>query len=118
MFLGPLWVRAYTPPIGSVRQASHKYKSDDSTAGQPGPGFEPVLCGVQCISGLLLGRHQYNCLPNHPLPFDVSPLRGSNCPSVLITCRSPEAGLVPSPPREADLASNPKSSVSCVHSAF
>ena len=34
------------PPI--VRQASQKNKSDGSTAGQPGPGFEPVFCGV-CV---------------------------------------------------------------------
>ena len=57
MFLGPFG-QAYesTPPIGSVRQASQNHKSDGSTAGQPGPGLEPVFCGVcvQCISGLLL----------------------------------------------------------------
>ena len=81
-----------------------------------------MFCGVcvPCISGLLLGRHQYNRLPNRLLPFPSSPLWGSNCPLVHITNRRPEAGPAPSPPREApsDLASNPKSTVTCVLSAF
>ena len=69
-----------------------------------------MFCGVcvQCISGLLLGRHQYNRFPNRPLPFPSLPPWGSNCPLVHISNRSPKAGPAPSPPREAppDLARN------------
>ena len=111
-----------TPPIGLVRLASQYNKSNGSMAGQPGPGLEPVFHGVcvQCISGLLLGRHQYHRFPNRPLPFPNLPPRGSNCPLVHISNRSPEAGPAPSPPREAPahLASNPKSTVTRVLSAF
>ena len=81
-----------------------------------------MFCGVcvQCISGLLLGRHQDNRFPNCPLPFPSLLPRGSNCPLVHLSNRSPEAGPAPSPPREAppDLASNSKSTVTCVLSAF
>ena len=81
-----------------------------------------MFCGVcvQCISGLLLGRHQYNRFPNRPLPFPSFPPRGSNCPWVHISNRSPEARPAPSPPRETppDPASNPKSTVTRVLSAF
>ena len=82
-----------------------------------------MFCGVcvQCISGMLLGRHQYNRFPNRPLPFPGLPPRGSNCQLVHISKnRSPGAGPAPSPPREAppDLASNPESTVTRVLSAF
>ena len=111
------------PPLGRLGRHPRVAKSDYSTAGQLGPGLEPMFCGVcvQCISGLLLGRHQCNRFPNRPLPFPNLPPRGSNCPSVHISKnRSPEAGPAPSPPREAppDLASNPESTVTRVLSAF
>ena len=82
----PVWVKP-TPPIRSVRPAYQKNNSNGSTAGQPGPGLEPVFCGVcvQCISSLLLGRHQYHRFPNRPLPFPSLPLWGSSCPLVHIT---------------------------------
>ena len=72
------------PPLGQLDLHPRITKSDGSTAGQPGLGLEPVFCGVcvQCISGLLLGRHQYNRFPNRPLPFPSLPRRGSNCPLV------------------------------------
>ena len=109
-----------TPSSGTGRLASQYNKSNGSMAGQPGPG--PVFCRVcvQCISGLLLGRHQYTCFPNPPLPFPSLPPRSSNGPLVHISNRSWEVGPAPSPPREApaDLASNPKSTVTRVLSAF
>ena len=82
------------PPVGRLGRHPRVAKSDDSTAGQPGPGLEPVFCGVcvQCISGLLLGRHQYNRFPNRLLPFPNLPPQGSNCPSVHISNPSRRQG--------------------------
>ena len=66
------------PPLGRLGRHPRITKSDGSMAGQPGPALEPMFCGVcvQCISGLLLGRHQYNRFPNRPLPFPNLPPRG------------------------------------------
>ena len=63
------------PPV--ARLGKHPINTKATTPQQANrESFEPALCGacVQCISGLLLGRHQYNRSSYHPLPFDVSPL--------------------------------------------
>ena len=76
MFLGPLWVRSYTPPL--ARLGKHPIHTKATTPRQANRDLDSNLCSVVCVCSafpiLLLGRHQYNCLPNHPLPFHVSPL--------------------------------------------
>ena len=84
------------------------------------PGFEPVLCGVcvLCVSGMLLCRHCSHRFPSHPPPKFISPLTCSNHRPTCRTCRRPKVEPVPSPPWEADLASNPESTVSRVPTPF
>ena len=122
-FLAPLErPTSLHPPLGRLRRNTGITKATAPRQANQNLGSNPcsVCVCVQCISGLPLGRSQYDCFPNCPLPFQSFPPQGLNCPLVDISNRSPEAELAPSPPRDAppDLASNPKSTVTRVLNAF
>ena len=118
------WVPVSHKPCILGYTLKHKSQSDKSNGSAAcRPGLKPVTCGVrvQCFSGMLHRRHhgnQCNCFSNNPFPKPFCRTVGSNHRPVGIKRRRPEAGPAPSPPRPADLASNPKSNVTRVLSAF